>query len=281
MTTRQRVLLMAVLAPVLAYSAILVYFVVREPNLVYHPAEFDGRRMRPAPDSLNVEPVTVLSADGTRLSAWAMPVAADDAPWVLYFHGNAGNISYELLLDFYARWQALGVSVFAVDYRSYGISELKPLTEAAVYDDARAAYDWLHNTRGIPAERIILYGHSLGSGIATQVARDKRAAGLIVEGAFTSVPDRGAELYPWLPIRLVAKNRFASIDKIADVSMPTLLMHAVDDNVIPISHGRAMCAAASQPKQCVEWPRGGHMNAFSENPEFWVRVEDFVDGVVR
>ncbi len=272
----RRLALLVLSVPILVYGAIVGYFVVREPSFVYHPTHLNGRRMLTAPDSLRVEPVTLRSADGTRLSAWAMQALDQSAPWVLYYHGNAGNISYESLQEFYARWHGLGANVFAVDYRSYGTSEEKPLTEAAVYEDARAAYHWLRETWGVPAERIIIYGHSLGSGIATQIASELPAAGLIVEGAFTSVPDRAAELYPWLPVQRIARNRFDSIDKIARIAMPKLIMHAVDDSVIPISHGRALCAAASEPKSCLELPRGGHMDAFRENDEFWPSAARFV-----
>jgi pimeloyl-ACP methyl ester carboxylesterase len=130
--------------------------------------------------------------------------------------------------------------------------------------------------RQVPANRIVIYGHSLGSGVATELALHVEAAGLILEGAFTSVPDRGAEIYPWLPVRLLATQRFANIDKIGHVAMPKLIMHASDDSIIPYAHGQRLFAAARAPKEWVEL-KGGHMRAFLEDSaHFWGHASAFV-----
>ena len=181
-----------------------------------------------------------------------------------------------MLPQFYARWHALGLNILAIDYRGYGESEDRLTSEAGTYADARAAYDWLRTVRGVSANRIIIYGHSLGSGVATELALHVDAAGLIVEGAFTSIPDMGAKVYPWFPVRLISSQRFANIDKIGRVAMPKLIMHASDDHIVPYAMGQQLFAAASAPKEWVEL-KGGHMRAFLEDSaHFWGHAGGFV-----
>jgi len=223
------------------------------------------------PESLHLTSsmTAITSGDSARISALVVPAEDTAAPWLLYLHGNAGNVTSSVLPQFYARWHGLGVNVLAIDYRGYGRSDNRPPSETGTYTDARAAYDWLRTERHVPAERIILYGHSLGSGVATELALHVQAAGLIIEGAFMSIPDLGATVYPWLPVRWLARQRFANIEKIGKVAMPKLIMHASDDEIVPYAHGQALYAAASAPKEWVEL-KGGHMRAFlADSAHFW------------
>jgi fermentation-respiration switch protein FrsA (DUF1100 family) len=256
-----RRLLRATLAvPALAYLGAIGYLSANERALVFHPADRTVR-LPPSELALAVEPVTFRAADSTRIAAWVIPAAAgDSAPWMLICHGNYGNIGYGGRPRFYADMRDLGINLLAFDYRGFGASE-GASDERGVYEDARAAYDWLRRERHVPESRIVIFGHSLGSGVATELATHVHAAALIVEGAFTSVPDRGQELYPYLPVRLIARNRFASIEKVGTIPMPKLFLHAVDDSVIPFAHGRALFAAASEPKQFVAL-HGGHEDAY-------------------
>jgi hypothetical protein len=129
----------------------------------------------------------------------------------------------------------------------------------------------------VPPERIVLYGHSLGADIATELALHVQAAGVIVEGAFTSVPDIGAEIYPWVPVRLISSQRFENIGKIGQVAMPKLIMHASDDSIVPFAHGQRLFDAARAPKEWVEL-KGGHMNAFlRDSAHFWGHARGFVE----
>lgn len=206
------------------------------------------------------ERVTLTAADGVRLSGVVVPAVDPDAPWVLHLHGNAGNIWGRLAHHTYDGLHDLGLNVLAVDYRGYGTSDARPPNEAGLYADARGSYNWLLETRRVLPGRVIIYGQSLGSGPATELATQVPAAGLVLEGAFTAVADRGAELYWWLPVRWIATQRFANVEKIGRVRMPKLLMHAVDDEVIPYPHGRRLFAAASEPKQWADLS-GGHNDA--------------------
>jgi fermentation-respiration switch protein FrsA (DUF1100 family) len=262
----------------LGYLAPMVYLAANERHIVFRPDMFGGREVMPLPDSLHLvsNRVAFRSGDSARITGLAIPSADSDAQWLLYLHGNAGNVTSSVLPQFYARWHALGLSVLAIDYRGYGESEDRLPSEQGTYADARAAYDWLRTARSVPANRIIIYGHSLGSGVATELALHVDAAGLIVEGAFTSIPDIGATVYPWFPVRLISSQRFANIDKIGRVAMPKLIMHASDDHIVPYAQGQAVFAAARAPKEWVEL-KGGHMRAFLEDSaHFWGHAGAFV-----
>lgn len=275
-SVRRALVAVAILAGV-PYLAWMAYLSANEKGIVFRPNDFGGRVVVPIPDSLHLTSsrVQLTSSDGARIAGIVIPAADTSAQWLLYLHGNAGNVTSSILPQFYARWHALGVNVLAIDYRGFGESDNSKPSEKGTYADARAAYDWLRNERGVPADRIILYGHSLGSGVATEVALQVQAGGLIIEGAFTSIPDLGAARYPWFPVRLLASQRFASIEKIGKVSMPKLILHASDDSLVPFAHGQALYAAASAPKEWAQL-KGGHMRPFlDDSATYWGRVTAF------
>jgi len=271
---RHRVLqLLFVLVP--AYLILVGYVMVRESSFVYFP---DERAVPEPPTSLALrhEDVAFSASDGTGLTGWIVRATDDSSGiWLLVCHGNYGNIGAGGRPEFYASARDAGLNVFAFDYRGYGKSEGKP-SEAGLYDDAQSAYGFLRDAVGVPAGRIVLFGQSLGSGVAIELATRVPAAGVIVEAAYTSVVDRGQELYPFLPVRWIAKNRFASIDKVARVAMPKLFLHSADDELIPIAHGRRLFAAASEPKRFVQ-VRGAHMEAaYTDRDVYFGAVRDFV-----
>jgi fermentation-respiration switch protein FrsA (DUF1100 family) len=262
---------------VLGYGGAIAYLRLNETNLVYHPHPRDGSSVMSLPDSVHLAStgIALTSADGTRLAGIAIPPGDSAAQWVLYFHGDWHTVTSDVLPLFYQRLHALGLGVVAIDYRGYGNSESRTPSETGLYADARAAYDWLHDTQHVPADRILIYGHSLGSGPAIELASRVQAAGLVVEGAFTSVADLGSEIYPWLPVRLVATQRYDNLAKIGHVAMPKLLLHAIDDASVPYAHGQRLFAAASAPKQWGEL-KGGHTRAFLvDSAHFWGHVNDF------
>jgi fermentation-respiration switch protein FrsA (DUF1100 family) len=221
--------------------------------------------------------VSFKSADSATLTAWIIPGAnaAPDAPWVLISHGNFGNIGYGGRPQFYAWFRDLGVNLFAYDYRGYGASGGSP-SEPGVYADAAAAYRYLADSLHVPPSRIVLFGHSLGTGVTVELARHAPAAGMIVEDAYTSVVDRGQEVFPLLPIRLIAKSRFASIDKVGNLRLPKLFLHARNDQTIPIEHGRKVFAAAAEPKEFVEL-NGGHADAYTaDRTRYYGSIDAFI-----
>ena len=248
-------------AAVLIYLGLLVLLRLFESNLIYFPG---NQRVLTSPPSwlgLPVERVEIAAEDGIKLVSWVIP-AAGDSPglWLVICHGNAGNLSEFDRPVHYAGLRQLGLNLLAFDYRGYGESGGAP-SEAGLHRDADAAYRYLTNQRGIPASRIILFGHSLGSAVAVDLASRVPTAGLIVEGAFTSATDRGQELYPYIPVRWIAKSRFSSVAKISRITVPKLFLHANGDEVIPLAHGRRLYEAAPPPKTFVEL-HGGHGDAF-------------------
>ncbi|MCC6319593.1 MAG: alpha/beta hydrolase [Gemmatimonadaceae bacterium] len=248
----------------LGYGGASAYLVLNERELVFHPAE-RAVHAPPAEFALRERRVSYPSVDGTRLQAWVMPGALPDSVgyWLLICHGNYGNIGYGDRPAFYAGARDLGLNLLAFDYRGFGESEGSP-EEQGLYADAEASYRYLTDSLRVPPDRIVIFGHSLGSGVAIELATRVPSAALVVEGAYTSVVDRGQELYPWLPVRYIASQRFASIDKIGKVSAPKLFLHSPTDDVIPIDHGRRLFEAAREPRKFVP-VIGGHMEAFKQD----------------
>jgi uncharacterized protein len=257
-------LLVPLAIAVLGYAGALLYLRSNETALIYLPDAYGGREMVASDPALDVEEHRVPGPDSLALVTWVVPPATADSLglWVLVCHGNAGNVSLPLRQDWMRAVRAEGVGVVAFDYRGYGASDDGPLHEEGLYRDARAVYDWMRAARGISASRIIIYGHSLGSGVATHLAASVEAAGLILEGAFTSAPDVGAEHYPWMPVRLLARERFENEARIGGIAMPKLVLHATDDAVVPFEFGQRLHAAASAPKEFVALT-GGHDRAFA------------------
>jgi hypothetical protein len=263
----------------LGYGGSVAYLKVSERDLVYHPDE----RTVQLPDArfgLDIRRVTYPSTDGTKLSAWIVPAPAGDSVgwWLLICHGNYGNIGYGQRPEFYAFAKSLGLNLLAFDYRGFGESEGSP-TESGLYEDALASYRYLTDGLGVPARRIILFGHSLGSGVATELATRVPAAALVVEGAYTSVPDRGQELYPVLPVKFIASQRFASIEKVGRLTLPKLFLHSPEDDIIPIAHGERLLAAAAEPKRMVR-VAGGHMAAYKiDSVTYFGAIRELIDRV--
>ncbi len=216
-----------------------------------------GRELIATPDDAGLEydDVTLETSDGVRVHGWFMPGASERA--LLYFHGNAGNISHRL--HSIRPLHDLGLSVFIIDYRGYGQSGGKP-TEAGLYRDAEAAWRYLTGERGFAPQEIILFGRSLGGSVASWLAMQNNPGALIVDSAFTSVPDIGQEAYPWLPVRLLSRFKHPTREYVAQSPCPVLIVHSRDDEIIPFHHGEAIFSAAPEPKTFLEI-RGGHNDA--------------------
>jgi hypothetical protein len=250
-----------VIVAALAYIALLVLLRLNEPRLIYFPGA--GRTLlAPSPAlRLPVRRVQFSTDDGLTLVSWLIPPGRDSTGfWFLICHGNAGNLSEFDRPLHYAGLHQLGVGILAFDYRGYGESQGAP-SEKGLYRDAQAAYRYLRDEVRVPADRIVLFGHSLGSTVAVDLATRVSVAGLILEGAPTSVRERGAELYPYIPVRWIAGSRFDSYGKISQVKVPKLFLHAEADEVIPIAHGRRLYEAAPPPKTFVQL-HGTHSDAF-------------------
>jgi fermentation-respiration switch protein FrsA (DUF1100 family) len=244
------------------YLALLLLLRLNETRLVYAPG---SRTITPPPPALGLHPETVEfpSGDGVRLAAWIMRPADTTGRWLLICHGNYGNLSDAGRPQHYAGLLDLGLNLLAFDYRGYGASTGSP-TEDGLYRDAGAAWRYLTETRRVPAGRIVIFGHSLGSAVAVELATRVPAAGLILDGALTSVVERAQEAYPWVPVRWVARSRFSSIDRMPGLTLPKLFLHARADEVIPFAHGERLYRAAPPPRTFVALA-GGHADAFERD----------------
>ncbi len=205
----------------------------------------------------DMEVIMLPSSDGLRLLSWYRP-ARDALPTILYFQGNAGNLETQarLMKPLYDA----GYGLFMLGYRGYGGNAGEP-TEEGFIADARASLQYIRG-RGVNDDEIVLYGRSLGTGVATQIATEIEARGLILQAPFTSVPDMGAERYPWLPVRLLARDQFNTIDKIAGVGEPLFIYWGSADRTVPPHHPAAVFAAAREPKAHVIIEGAGHSNLF-------------------
>jgi len=270
----------AVAALAAAYVAVLLLLRFSESRLVYAPGP--ARTLEPPPPNLSLAPerVEIPVEDGVTLVGWIIRAAPrrDGGRWLLVCHGNAGNLSEAGRPLHYAGLRDLGLNLLAFDYRGYGESGGRP-TEPGLYRDAEAAYGYLRARLGVPPERIVLFGHSLGSAVAVELATRVPAAGIVLDGALTSVVERARELYPFVPVRWIARSRFASIQRIGRVRIPKLFLHARGDEVIPFDHGRRLFDAAAPPKAFVPLA-GGHGDAFEvDSATYFGSIARFLQGL--
>jgi fermentation-respiration switch protein FrsA (DUF1100 family) len=266
----------AIVAAVVFYLALLVLLRFSESRLIYFPGP--QRRLLPPPTALGLltERVEILTDDSVKLAGWIMAAEPDSTGhWLLICHGNAGNLSEFDRPVHYAGLRRLGLNLLAFDYRGYGESG-GAASEQGLYRDADAAYRYLREHRRVPADRIVVFGHSLGSAVAIDLVSRSPVAGIIVEGALTSALHRGQELYPYIPVRWIARSRFNSIDKVPGIIVPKLFLHATRDEVIPLSHGRRLFDAARPPKTFVELD-GGHGDAFdTDSARYFASIAGFL-----
>jgi hypothetical protein len=217
------------------------------------------KRLESAPDriGLDYEKIRFKTHDGLRLFGWYMPIEQEKGV-VLFFHGNAGNISHRL--DSLALFHALGYSTFIFDYRGYGRSEGTP-TEEGLYLDAEAAWQYLIEEKKVKPEDVILFGRSLGGALAAHISSLHAAGGCILESAFTSAKDMAASLYPMYPARFICRFNFNTLESVLKKKSPLLVVHSPADEIIPFSHGRKIFAAAAAPKTFLEIT-GDHNSGF-------------------
>jgi hypothetical protein len=237
---------------VLGYGGLLALMYVFQRSLLYFP---DSARVSPAAAGLpQAEEIALTTSDGENLVAWHV-APRGERPVVLYFQGNAGGSN--LRVNRFNRLTADGTGLLAVSYRGYGGSTGKP-SEDGLIRDARAAYDFARAR--YPVKRIVLFGESLGTAVATALAAEREIGALILDAPFTSAADVGASAYPFAPVRWMMKDTFRTDERIGRVSAPLLVLHGERDTVIPVSFGERLFALAREPKRMVRFAQGGHVN---------------------
>jgi len=255
----------------------LLWLAIRwfERSAVYAPS----RRLDATPEDagLAYEDVQFVAEDGVLLHGWWIPHPAARGT-LIYCHGNGANIANRVGIC--ADLHAMGVNVFIFDYRGYGLSRGWP-TEKGTYRDARAAYEVVR-ARYADAENppVVVLGASLGGAIAAQLATDKPVRGLIIESSFSSAVDVGRHLYPWLPVRLIARFRYDAASRVAGLVVPKLFASSRDDTLVPFDVGCRLYDAAAEPKQFVEL-RGPHdEGSWQTNPAYREALARFLDRVL-
>lgn len=240
------------------------------------------RRMLFFPDPTRVSPEaarltgvseeTLSTPDGETLVSWWSP-PHNGKPVVLYFHGNGGNLAGRA--GRMQLFQEAGFGALMLADRGYSGSTGQP-TEKALVADALLAFDALV-ARGIPANRIVVFGESLGTGLAVQVAAARTIAALILDSPFTSTADVGQRRIPFVPVWLLMTDRFDSLSRIAHVKAPLLVIHGDQDDVVPYDLGAKLFAAANEPKRLLTLPGGGHVTPLRDGP--WSVVRPFIEGL--
>jgi len=260
------VALMIVVGVYVAFTTLLFF---NQDRLLFLPG-VPSREIDATPRAVGLpfESVTLTTADGERLDAWLIPVEASRAT-LLFCHGNAGNISHRL--DSLRLFHDLGLTTLIFDYRGYGRSTGTP-SEPGTYRDAETAWQYLTRDRHVPPEQIVLFGRSLGAAIAAELATHHRPGALIVESAFTSVPDLAAHLYPYFPARWLARLSYPTAEYLAAAASPVLVVHSREDEIIPFSHGQRLYHAAREPRRLLEL-HGDH------NAGFMISRDTYLAGI--
>lgn len=234
-----------------AYAGLVAILYLGQRRLLFHPDK--NRPVLGALSALGVREITLLTADGIALSSWYLPPPAD-RPVILYCHGNGGHIGYRRTR--LARFAAEGYGVLLLEYRGYGGNPGLPC-EQGLCTDAAAALDFL-GREGIAPGRIALYGMSLGSGVAVQLAACREVGAVILEAPYTSIAAAAQVHYPFVPCLWLVRDRFASLAVIERVRAPKLILHGGRDRIVPIRLGRALYERAPEPKEGWFVPEGGH-----------------------
>ncbi len=216
------------------------------------------------------------ASDGVRLHGWWFEAKnSSGSKSLLWLHGNAGNITHRI--DNLTRLFHLGVNIFIIDYRGYGKSRGQP-SEEGLYKDAQAAYDYLIKNKGILPQNIYIFGRSLGGAVAVELALKNPCGGLIIESTFTSLPDIGKQLYPYLPVKILTKERYDSLSKIKQINVPKLIIHGDADEIVYFEHAEKLFKAAGQAKDFYQIKGADHNNTYLVGGRTYLdKLKEFVN----
>lgn len=255
---------------VAVYALIVGVMFTYQRDFIYRPDQI--RRVQPSyyPMLAGVQEVELKTADGLKVYAWYWPAPAG-RPTVAIFHGNGGSLRsqrYRL-----AYFKDAGMGVFLLGYRGYAGSDGSP-SEDGLYEDARTSLAWL-NANGVADGSIVLYGESLGTGVASKMATEHKVAAVVLESPYTSLTDVAEWQFPYLPVRWLMWDRFDTLSRIGEVKAPVLVMHGDRDVVVPQDFGRQVFSAANAPKESL-WLEGRGHNEIFDNGGF-TATRDFID----
>ena len=255
---------------VVIYFFILISTYVFQRNLLYHPTEnnYFGDKL-----TVSVSKVKIKTQDNIELLSWYHNKDIDKYKTILFLHGNAGSL--ENRIHKINHFKDMNVNFLLVSWRGFSKNKGKP-TEKGLYEDARSAVEWL-KSKNVGENNIIIYGESLGSGIATEIAQNKNFAGIILESPFTSMIDAGKDKYPYLPVKLLLKDKYESNKKIKNINSPILIMHGKVDKIVPFHMGKKMYELANEPKYYYFSEYDDHMMEYNE--KLLKTLRDFIESL--
>lgn len=249
--------------------AVIIFYQQLENSIIFYPDK--ALDDRPSNWDLSYKDIQFLTPDGQKLHGWFFPVSGK-SPVLLFCHGNAGNISHRIEnIKFLVKRD---ISVFIFDYRGYGQSSGRP-SEKGIYIDGIAAYDYLTEIEKISPDRIVIFGRSIGGAVAIEVALQRKVRCLIIESTFTSTKDMAKTIFPFFIFSPFLPHHYNNILKIAGVTIPKLIIHGEDDNIVPFSMGNKLFAQATEPKLFLPIHRAGH------NDTYVVGGGDYFEAIVN
>ena len=250
-------LLFIIISISLIYLSVLVFLFFFQRSLLYHPKEnnYFGDKLE-----VDIEKVQIRTVDNINLLGWFHKKDLKKFKTIVYFHGNAGKL--ENRIHKLNHFKDMDVNFLIISWRGFSGNSGKP-SEQGLYKDGTSAIDWL-KSKGLAEEDIIVYGESLGTGIATQVVQNKNFAGLILETPFTSMVDAAKNIYPYIPIGLLLKDKYENDKKIKNINIPVLVMHGEADQIVPFKMGKKIYEIANQPKYFYFTKYDDHMMEYDE-----------------
>ena len=242
----------------LIYFLIISFLYFYQRNLMYHPDEnnYFGDQL-----SIDIKEVKVRTSDNIDLLGWYHEKDIKKYKTILFFHGNAGSL--ENRIHKLNHFRDMNINFLIIAWRGFSGNKGKP-TEKGLYEDGKSALNWLMS-KGVKEENIVIYGESLGTGIATHLAQNKNFAGIILETPFTSMIDAAKNFYPYIPVGLLLKDKFDNKSKIKNINSPVLIMHGEADQIVPFFMGKKMYEIANEPKYSYFTKHDNHMMEYDEN----------------
>jgi len=251
-------LLQIILVIFFIYFLILVFLYFYQRNLLYHPNENNYSEDR---ISVEIENVKIKTSDNIELLGWYHEKNLKDFKTLIFFHGNAGSL--ENRIHKLNHFRDMNINFLIIAWRGFSGNKGNP-SEKGLYEDGKSAIDWLIK-KGVSEKNLILYGESLGTGVATHLAQNKNYAGVILETPFTSMIDAAKKFYPYIPVKLLLKDKFENYKKIKNINSPILIMHGEVDQLVPFSMGKKIYEIANKPKYSYFTKYDNHMMEYDEN----------------
>ena len=255
---RRNFLLEIIIGILVIYASVLIVLFIFQRNLMYHPNEnnYFGDKLE-----VEIEKVNITTSDNINLLGWFHNKDLKKFKTIVYFHGNAGKLDNRIYKLNY--FKNMDVNFLIIAWRGFSGNKGKP-SEHGLYEDGKSTIEWLKNL-GVTEKDIIIYGESLGTGIATEIAQNNKFAGLILETPFTSMIEAAKNFYPYIPVGLLLKDKYRNDKKIKNINIPLLVMHGEADQIVPYWMGKTIYEIANQPKYSYFTKYDDHMMEFDEN----------------